>query len=90
MSEKKSQKRYPVVEVEWLDSNGMNRWYPTAEYEALEPDQCRSVGYLIKSAKTHIVIVQNLGDHSGIADGGMSIPRSAVKKITHLALAGKK
>ena len=78
-------KRGQIVEVRWLDSMMRGRWDSEAEYlkwaKEIEGQPHRSVGYLLRSSKRSIVLVQSVSE---FADGernlsdAVSIPRSAV------------
>ena len=78
-------KKYPIVEVEWLDSITDGGWRPPEAYLAsAAPDQCRSGGYLLKSARTSITLMQSRSDLSGNMTNSVTIPRVAVKSIKRM------
>ena len=80
-----------IVEVEWVDSMMRGRWDSEAEYlkwaEEVEGQLHQSVGYVMRSTKLSIVLVQSISDY---ADGyrsrsdAVSIPRSAVLSVKEL------
>lgn len=78
-------KRGQIVEVTWLDSTMRGRWDSEAQYlrwaKEAEGQPHRSVGYVMRSSKRSVVLVQSRSDY---ADGyrsrsdAVSIPRCAV------------
>ena len=74
-------KHLRMVEVEWVDSCVNGGWRTRQEYlEAPGVSQCRTVGYLLRSSRQEVIVVQSLNNYGGAADS-MTIPRSSVKKI---------
>jgi hypothetical protein len=84
--------RYPIVEVDWLDSSGAGKgWSPLDFTEhGIETDHdrmpARSVGWLLHQCKACILIAPHFSNLASQPDnmGEMMIPRIAVKKITIL------
>lgn len=80
-----------IVEVKWLDSTMRGRWDSEAEYlkwaKEVEGQPHKSVGYVMRSSKRSIVLVQSISDY---ADGcrsrsdAVSIPRRAVLSVKAL------
>jgi hypothetical protein len=69
------------VEVEWVDSHGMEGWHPTDDAVALlDKLRCRSVGYLVADDERGVVIA--LGEGSEQLLSSMAIPRQAIVKVT--------
>lgn len=80
-------KKLPIVEVEWEDSSGYEGWHSKAEHIAAGVGVCRSTGYLLKSSRKAITLVQSLDDrgkHFKVADS-INIPRGAVKAMRKLS-----
>lgn len=78
-------KKYPMVEVEWVDSVRTGGWRTVEDYErAAGSAVCRSIGYTFKSNRKDIVLVQSLDPGNGNVTDSISIPRSAVRKVTRL------
>ena len=74
-----------MVEVEWVDSTTWGGWKRENEYlKDAGPGRCSSVGYLLKSDKQAVTLVQNLDVSNGNVSDAVSIPRSVVRKITTL------
>ena len=84
-------KRGQIAEVTWVDSTMRGRWDSEAEYlnwaKQVEDQPHRSVGYVMRSSKRSIVLIQSRSDY---ADGyrsrsdAVSIPRSAVLSVKRL------
>ena len=55
-----------LEEVQWVDHVGNGSWGERAAREAMKPIVCRTVGYLLTDAKTHIVISQTLSDNGDV------------------------
>lgn len=77
-------KRLPIIEVEWTDSCSVGGWKSRADYEKYEPDECRSIGYLVKRTHSHIILVQTQSDQNSNVTDGITIPRSAIKSVRKL------
>ena len=79
-----------LVLIEWLDSYGCSsEWQPLQGYHA-KPLLCRSVGWLLYDGSDCKVVVPHLSDannkHVPIQGcGDMTIPASAILKITELS-----
>jgi hypothetical protein len=80
-----SWRRLPTrVEVEWLDSVGDTGWQPVKKARATPPKmRCLSVGYVFERRRGYVRLVQSLSDEDSV-DNTISIPRSAIRKITPL------
>lgn len=77
-------KKLPIVEVEWLDACVDGGWNPRATYvEKAKLVECRTAGYLLKSGKQHIIIVQSQDDQGKVTDS-MTIPRSSITSLKRL------
>ena len=83
-------KKYPVVACEWVDSCGIGRWGPMREHLEHEPNSITSVGYLVRTAKSHITLLQTLDPSHDNGDNSVMIVRSAIKKLTYLEERSKK
>lgn len=77
-------KKYPIVEVEWVDSLRTGGWRLVEEYEKTTPATCWTAGYLLKSNRKEVTVVQSHDPGNGNVNDSTTIPRSAVKKITML------
>ncbi len=67
------------VEVTWIDSMSTIGWGTAHEEANME---CTSVGYLLRSRKDRVAIVQNHGPYS--IGEIIEIPKVAVKRIRRL------
>lgn len=72
-----------LVEVEWEDSNSHGNWGSKDEYAKLTTAQCRSVGYLLRSDRKEIHLVQSVDTKGKMADS-ISIPRGCVRRIKRI------
>ena len=89
-------RRGQIVEVTWLDSTMRARWDSEVEYlkwaKEVEGQLHRSVGYVMRSTKRSVVLVQSISDY---ADGycsrsdAVSIPRCAVLSVKALRSESK-
>ena len=78
-------KKYQLVEVEWMDSCTDRGWHSREEYlKTIAVDRCRTAGYLLKSSRTSLTVVQSQSDLTGNLTDSITIPRSAVKSVRKL------
>ena len=85
MSEAARGKRMRLVLIEWQDSCGCSPdWKPLEGYEA-KPLLCRSVGWLLHDGDACKVIVPHVSDSQEQGCGDMTIPTTAILKISDLA-----
>lgn len=77
-------KKYPIVEIKWIDPSGKNGWREKQAFLESKISECRGVGYLIVSNRKQIVIVQNIDDANDLMSDSTCIPRSCVKSIRKL------
>ena len=75
----KGYKKYPLVEITWLDHSGDCGW--SDEDENDDPVECRTVGWLTKTGKLHLFIHDSLTD-DGCRGGVSKILRKVVIKKT--------
>ena len=76
-------RKLPIVEVEWRDSVSRGRWSTREDYSKETPANCTSVGYLLKSDREKVIIVQSTEEKSYVLDS-ITIPRSCVQAIRKL------
>lgn len=70
------------VEVEWEDSMSTSGWAPTDKHNELSQDlRCISIGYVIADTKDRVILAQSQSTHGSAADT-ISIPRSAVRRVS--------
>lgn len=84
----KYQTRYPLVLVEWEDSQRpLSPWQWVDDYTLPDAVHCISVGFLIAKTKTALALAPNVGDvecERAQACGIIRIPACSVRKITNL------
>jgi len=69
-----------IVKVDWIDSSEWSGWRD--DYADMKPCSCTTVGFLLRSNKTRVVIA---GSHSdGNHCSHIVIPRGAIKSIADL------
>jgi hypothetical protein len=72
-----------VIEIEWVDSGGIDSIWEFKDCKPMKPRRLVSVGYLWESTKHHVTICQSLGpDQVGRR---FTIPRGCIKRIKTLA-----
>ena len=76
-------KKLRLVEVDWVDSCRHGGWQEVEEYLEEHVLKCRSAGYLLRSNRKEVMLIQSL-DPNNKATDSMCIPRSSVKKIRYL------
>lgn len=76
---KKEFHKFPLVEVEWVDSCSQGRWGSLDNYDT-NPTKCRSSGYLRHKDKKSIQLIQTHNEDKSILDS-ITIPRGCVTKI---------
>lgn len=87
----KKQPRYPLVLVEWEDSQRpLAPWQWVDDYALPDAVCCHSVGFLIAKTRAAIALAPNIGDvecERAQACGIIRIPTCAVRKIINLTQA---
>lgn len=70
----------PITVVEWTDSASIRggHWHSYDDAESLTPDNCKSVGWILRETKEAITIVPHSALHS--IGGEMCIPKVAITK----------
>ena len=77
-------KKLRMVEVEWVDSCIDGGWRMKEAYLTNEGvAQCCSIGYLLRSSRKEVMMVQSQTNSGKVSDS-ISIPRSCVKKMRYL------
>ena len=78
--------KYRIVEVEWVDSLRTGGWRDIKEYmELTVTPTIKSVGYLLKSNRTVVTLIQSHDPTNNNMTDSITIPRSAVKNVRKLA-----
>ena len=78
-------KELRMVRVEWVDSAGLNKWQ--TRQACLDDGSvvvCVSIGFLLRSNRIEVTLVQSLADELGNVNGSFSIPRGCIKSIKRL------
>jgi hypothetical protein len=80
-------RRFPIIEVLWIDSGGGHSWKDReSELEAparISSMLCRSVGYLVEDAPHLLMLAESITDNDNLGCT-MNIPRFAVVSIERL------
>lgn len=83
--------KYPIVEVEWVDSHTETDWtnLKEAKEKAEHKDALTmlSSGYLVADELSYVLVAGTISigiDEPDLVNGTMQIPRSAVVKISPL------
>ena len=74
-----------MVRVDWLDAmSDDNTWQELGELakQTLKPVTC--VGWILTEYKDNIILVSSFDEDAQMGGGGCTIPKSSIKKITHL------
>ena len=74
-----------MVRVDWLDAmSDDNTWQELDELakQSLKPVTC--VGWILTENKDNIILVSSFDEDAQMGGGGCTIPKTCVKKITHL------
>ena len=74
-----------MVRVDWLDAmSDDNTWQELSELakQTLKPVTC--VGWILAEYKDNIILVSSFDEDAQMGGGGCTIPKTAIKKITHL------
>ena len=74
-----------MVRVDWLDAmSDDNTWQELAELakQTLKPVTC--VGWILAEDKDNIILISSFDEDAQMGGGGCTIPKTCVKKITHL------
>ena len=87
---KEKNKKYTVadmkmVRVDWLDAmSDDNTWQELDELskQTLKPVTC--VGWILAENEDNIILISSFDEDAQMGGGGCTIPKSCVKKMTHL------
>jgi hypothetical protein len=74
-----------MVQVDWLDAmSDDNTWQELDELskQTLKPVTC--VGWILAEDKDNIILISSFDEDAQMGGGGCTIPKTCVKKITHL------
>lgn len=85
MSIKKKQK-YPIVEVQWLDSATTPGWQPELHKQMTVPLMCWTAGYLVHKDSVSLVVAQSCSseDSKNAFGDVITIPTKTVVKYAVL------
>lgn len=73
------------VEVVWEDARSLNDgWSPIEEIRAGKLARITTVGYLVQTDETRVVVCQSIGEEH--IQGSMVIPRTCVISFNELAV----
>jgi hypothetical protein len=75
-------KKYPLVEVHWVDSIRYLRWRDHAKAENFEISVISTVGHLVGKTNHNVAVALSM-DYDSVMDV-ISIPREAVRRIRRL------
>lgn len=78
---------FDMALVLWDDATELDAGW-TDEIEEVEPHIAMSVGFIIKSTRSHIVLAMDI-DKDGLHNGRAQIPRGMVKDIKILRKADR-
>lgn len=83
------EERFPLrtrIEVEWVDSSSRGQWDSVEGYKikTARALRIRSIGYLLRSDRSEIVLIQSMGVNADVADS-VTIPRGCVKTVRRLS-----
>jgi hypothetical protein len=77
-----------IVEVDWIDSCSVRGWQRSDfRHEDTLPLPIKTVGYLLRSDKTCVTVIQSVSAEGAKAES-LTIPRSCVKKVRELRSRG--
>ena len=74
-----------MVRVDWLDAmSDDNTWQELDELakQTLKPVTC--VGWILTENKDNIILISSFDEDAQMGGGGCTIPKTCVKRITHL------
>jgi hypothetical protein len=74
---------YKLVQIDWEDSCSDNGWVSQQQAKCHRPAQCRTVGFLLRSGKRDMTIMQSTSNTGNVSEI-MAIPRGCIKKVTYL------
>lgn len=81
-----------IVEVEWVDSQRVELgWEPRSEYRKAHRASLRhsSTGYVLRSDKRALTLIQSYQHVGGHVTTGITIPRPAIVRQRTLAKGGR-
>ena len=73
------------VRVDWVDAmSDDNTWQELGQLakQTLKPVTC--VGWILAEYEDNIILVSSFDEDAQMGGGGCTIPKTAIKKITHL------
>ena len=80
---------HPMVRVEWEDSTGIERWQAAGEVEKERPQMIETYGRLMRDDEVAVIVAgsRDYQEKPNVTQS-MVIPRSAVRKVERLRVAG--
>lgn len=79
-----AQRPGPLVELEWLDSGGVQGWHEAARTaDPLDTLHCISVGYLVEDSERGVVLAMG-ANAAGLHHDGLAVPRVNVVALHRL------
>lgn len=81
-------KKYPIIEVEWVDSMSHHGWESItskkAGFDQADMLLQRSCGYLIARAKDYVAVAHSIGIGVDNACDAIQIPRCSIRSMRYL------
>lgn len=72
--------KYPMVLIEWEDSNSTHSGWQSIESYPVEPCTCISMGFLTRETDCAVVLFAHIDGTGQSGTGEMVIPISAIRK----------
>ena len=83
LAETKNLVDLPIVEVTWKDATSFHGWYSLESARTDVPDECRTVGRLVRCNKRFVSVAQTVNAGGKVCENWV-IPRPWVLKIVRL------
>lgn len=75
--------RCPLVEVEWVDSCGSDRWGDGWWHE---PSRCVSAGFMVRRTRAALHLVRSFSDNDD-SEGRLVIPQGCVRRVRRVGVS---
>ena len=83
LAETKDVRDLPIVEVTWKDATSFHGWYSLENARTDVPDECRTVGRLVRCNKKFVSVSQTVNTGGKVCENWV-IPRPWVLKIARI------
>lgn len=72
-----------MVYVKWIDPSSTSRWQSLEDAEKIQPLECETLGYVLKSGRQSILVASTRNEKRDVGDVTV-LPRVCIREIREL------